>query len=49
MKDVKSDTFIMLMSWSNSIMRSIKFDVLTILIKIIFTLSFLCSDDVFLK
>jgi len=30
-------------------MKSIKLDAFTTLIKIIFTLSFLCSDDVFLK
>jgi len=30
-------------------MRNIKPDALATLIKIIFTLSFLCSDDVFLK
>ncbi len=30
-------------------MRSIKFNALTTLIKIIFTFSFLCSDDISLK
>ncbi len=30
-------------------MKSIKLDAFTTLMKIIFTLSFLCSDDVFLK
>ncbi len=30
-------------------MKNVKFDAFTTLIKIIFTLSFLCSDDVFLK
>ncbi len=49
MRDVKSDTFTMLMSWSNSVMRSMKFNVLATLMKIIFALSFLCSDDVSLK
>ncbi len=49
MKDIKFNAFTMLMNWSNSIMRSVKPDALATLMKIIFTLSFLCSDDVFLK
>ncbi len=49
MKDIKSDAFIMLMSWSDSVMRSMKSNVLATLMKIIFALSFLYSDDVFLK
>jgi len=49
MRDIKSDTFIMLMSWFNSVIRSMKFNAFTTLMKIIFTLSFLYSDDVFLK
>ncbi len=49
MKDMKSDAFIMLMNWFSSVMRDMKLDVLATLMKIIFTLNFLCSDDVFLK
>jgi len=49
LKDVKSDTFTMLMSWSDSVMRNVKPDVFATLMKIIFAFSFLCSDDVSLK
>ncbi len=49
MKDIKFNTFTMLMSWSDSVMWDVKFDILTTLIKIIFAFSFLYSDDVFLK
>ncbi len=49
MRDIKSDAFAILISWFNSVMKNIKFDVLATLIKIIFTLSFLYSDDVSLK
>jgi len=49
MKDIKSNTFTILMSWFNSVMRSIKFDAFTTLIKIIFTLNFLYFNDVSLK
>ncbi len=49
MKDVKPDAFTILMSWSDSVMWDVKSDALTTLMKIIFALSFLCSDDVFLK
>jgi len=49
MKDMKSDAFIMLMNWFSSVMRDVKLNVLATLMKIIFTLNFLCFDDVFLK
>ena len=49
MRDVKSDAFAMLMNWFSSIMKNVKSDAFITLMKIIFTLSFLCSDDVFLK
>ena len=49
MKDVKPDAFIMLMNWFSSVMRDVKSDVLATLMKIIFTFSFLCSNDVSLK
>ncbi len=49
MRDVKPDAFAMLMSWFSSVMRDMKSDALATLIKIIFALSFLCSDDVLLK
>ncbi len=49
MRDVKLNAFTMLMNWSNSVMKSIKSDVLTTLMKIIFAFSFLCSDNVSLK
>ncbi len=49
MKDMKSDAFAMLMNWFSSVMKSMKFDAFTTLIKIIFTFSFLCFDDVSLK
>jgi len=49
MKDMKSDAFIMLMNWFSSVMRDVRLDVLATLMKIIFTLNFLYSDNVFLK
>ncbi len=49
MKSVKFDAFTMLMNWFSSVMRNVKPDALATLIKIIFALSFLCSDDVSLK
>ncbi len=49
MRDIKSDVFTMLMNWFNSMMKNIKFDAFTTLMKIIFALSFLCFNDVFLK
>ncbi len=49
MKDMKSDAFTMLMSWFSSVMKNMKLNVLTTLMKIIFTLNFLYSDDVLLK
>ncbi len=49
MRDVKSNAFTMLMNWFSSVMKDVKFDAFTTLMKIIFALSFLCSDDVFLK
>jgi len=48
-KDVKSDAFAMLMSWFSSVMKNMKLNAFATLIKIIFALSFLCSDDVSLK
>ena len=49
MRNIKSNAFTMLMSWFSSVMKDIKFNTFTILIKIIFTLSFLYFNDVLLK
>ncbi len=49
MRNIKFDVFTMLMSWSNSVMKDIKFNAFTTLIKIIFALSFLCFNDISLK
>ncbi len=49
MRDMKSDAFTMLMNWFSSVMKSMKPDVFTTLIKIIFAFSFLCFNDVSLK
>ncbi len=49
MRNIKLDAFTMLMNWFSSVMRDIKLNTFTTLMKIIFTLSFLCFDDVSLK